>query len=285
MIMPTFLVIGAARAGTSYLNYLLRQHPEIYMSSIKEPNFFAYDKFDPGARLWRVDKKLNEFPVRTLTEYAALFEGVTNEVAVGDSSPLYLESLYAPERIKQKIPDAKLVVSLRNPADRAYSDCIMHVTWGHRRIWKRKVMRIQEHEFRVSCYYQLLKRYYKLFDANQIKIILFEKWTAAPRKILPQLFEFLGVDPHFPIEVQRKKNERKFPRSLLIHYAFIKIYRAAYGKLPWRINEGLDLMLKMNLGKSPPFPPDLRNKLIETFKPDIAQLEHLIGEDLSLWLK
>src|SRR4051794_34967159 len=119
-MLPNFLIIGAAKAGTTSLYHYLRQHPDVYMSTIKEPNYFCFEE------------QLPEYaPVRTLAEYESLFDGASSQPAVGEASTQYLNSAAAPRRIANILPNVRLIVSLRNPADRAYSSYLGRV-WGGR---------------------------------------------------------------------------------------------------------------------------------------------------------
>ena len=118
--LPNFLVIGAGKSGTTSLYYYLRQHPEIFMSPVKEPGFFALeghplDFRGPG------DERLRETTATTLESYEKLFSEARGESAVGESSVLYLYDGNAHESIARHIPDVKLLAVLRNPVDRAYS--------------------------------------------------------------------------------------------------------------------------------------------------------------------
>jgi len=119
-MLPNFLVIGTAKAGTTSLNQYLRQHPQIYMSPHKAPRFFALEgqplAFDgPG------DRTRFTF-VTERAQYEALFDGVSTERAVGEASPWYLYVEQAPERIKHHVAHARLIGVLRDPVQRAYSN-------------------------------------------------------------------------------------------------------------------------------------------------------------------
>lgn len=120
MIFPNFLIIGAAKSGTTSLYHYLKQHPEIYLSPVKEPKFFCFyqEKLDwqgPG------DQKAILNYVTDIDQYFSLFEGVRNETAIGEATPWYIYSESAVKKIKAFIPDAKLIAILRDPAERAYS--------------------------------------------------------------------------------------------------------------------------------------------------------------------
>src|SRR3954447_2710817 len=121
MILPSFLILGAAKAGTTALYHYLRQHPEVCMSEIKETNFFALmgrplDFRGPGD-----DEHINRFSATTWRDYHSRFPDRTDARAVGEASPLYLYSPDAPGRIARWLPKAKLVVIRRARVARAYS--------------------------------------------------------------------------------------------------------------------------------------------------------------------
>lgn len=116
--MPNFLVIGAVKAGTTSLYHYLQEHPQVYMSSVKEPRFFVLEgkqsdeQNAPGFLRTRIT---------TIEAYRALFDGVTTEVAIGEATPDYIHDPEAAPRIQQHLPDVRLIAMLRNPVDRAFS--------------------------------------------------------------------------------------------------------------------------------------------------------------------
>ena len=115
MTLPTFIVIGAAKAGTTALYWYLAEHPDVFMSRLKETFYFAYgvDRQVTCSRRPRVHR----FPVKTLAEYEALFAGAGAAKAVGEASPIYLEAPLAAGRIRETIPHARLVCILRHPSN------------------------------------------------------------------------------------------------------------------------------------------------------------------------
>ncbi|MGL6339568.1 MAG: sulfotransferase family protein, partial [Waterburya sp.] len=123
--MPNFLIIGAAKAGTTALHEYLQQHPQIYLTPTKETNFFAFEgeiiNFQGTG-----DEALKDFSITDLNTYQAEFEQVTQELAIGEACPSYLYYPQAATRIKQYIPDARLIVILRNPVERAYAN-FLHI--------------------------------------------------------------------------------------------------------------------------------------------------------------
>ena len=124
MPMPNFLVIGANKSGTSSLYEYLGQHPEVYMSPVKEPLYFSQSGKPPIGN--RPDLVLQRDATRTLDEYLALFAGVTDEKAIGEASTSNLSNPRAPTCIREALPEAKLVAVLRHPAERAFSAYSMY---------------------------------------------------------------------------------------------------------------------------------------------------------------
>src|SRR5689334_12703065 len=127
--LPTFIVIGAGKTGTSSLYRYLMQHPDVFMSPIKEPLFFAFagehPKFaGPG------DAELNRRLVTSLEEYQALFEKGAHHRARGEASSAYLYYPTAARRLRELAPDTKLILTLRCPADRAYSNFLHALLLG-----------------------------------------------------------------------------------------------------------------------------------------------------------
>src|SRR5918997_468574 len=120
MTLPNFLIIGAMKSGTTALYYYLEQHPQIYMSPVKEPNFFC----SGGQEGWESKS------VTRIRAYQYLFKDVSDEKAIGEASHCYLYEPQAVARIQEHLPDAKLVAILRNPVDRAYSHFLHMVRNG-----------------------------------------------------------------------------------------------------------------------------------------------------------
>lgn len=177
MGMPNFFIIGAGSSGTTSLYHYLKQHPQVYMSPIKETNFFAYE--ERGVHVGKGGGSMDEgrFPIRSIEAYGALFEDVSNEKAVGEASPRYLYSSEACRRIHSYNAEAKLVAILRNPVERAYSSYCKHVRDGNERRTFLQAINDEEsgrknqhlgfgqrHYVDFGLYHKYLKRYADFFD-------------------------------------------------------------------------------------------------------------------------
>src|SRR5689334_24224361 len=115
--LPNFIVIGAAKAGTTALYWYLAEHPAVFMSPVKETNYFAYG-VDAAGHLLYGDPEHHTFPVRTLAEYEQLFAEAAGQRAIGEASPIYLECPQAAQRIRDLLPAAQLICALRHPVER-----------------------------------------------------------------------------------------------------------------------------------------------------------------------
>jgi sulfotransferase family protein len=183
MTLPNFLIIGAMKSGTTSLYFYLKQHPQAYMSSLKEPNFFALEgsnlNFDGAEGKERIQRWLKRDFLTDIEEYRALFRGAAGETAIGEPSPIYLYSPEASRRIRHYVPEAKLIAVLRSPVERAYS-AFLYMTRGGREPLKAfpEALQAEESSMRdnwewiwhyrhVGLYYTQLKRYYDVFDADQ----------------------------------------------------------------------------------------------------------------------
>ncbi len=298
--MPNFLIIGAAKSGTSALYRYLRQHPEIYMSPIKEPHFFGYEGTPPHAQ------GPGDFVNTAITEietYSNLFNKVTTEKAVGEASPTYIHLPKAVDRIHYHIPDVKLIAILRQPADRAFS-AYMHVVRDQRETavdfahaLKLEKERISKgwgpiwHYTKIGYYYAYLKRYYEQFEADSIRVYLYDDFHTEPNKILKDIFGFLGVDKEFKPDMRYKANVSGVQKhkifTFLINTFFNKpnlVRFVARHLFPEEMRWRFTTQVRNRNLKQQIIPPHLRRELTAMFYEDILQLQELIDRDLSHWL-
>jgi hypothetical protein len=276
MVLPNFLIIGAAKAGTTSLYHYLRQHPEVYMSPVKEPRYYWYEGLAEG-RLEIVSR----------IAYERLFRDVTSQRAVGEATTHYLNSPTAPDRIAADLPGVRLVVSLRNPADRAYSSYLGRLQGGEERRGVEEAMRPGSYYFESSLYHPNLSRYFERFARNRIKVLLFDDLVANPRAVVQDLYEFLGVAPTFDVDVTTLHNRAAVPRSLVANRILVKTGQIIHGLLPLSMrNTGVTGQIQRLLLRRPePLPPAIRRQLLEQFRDDICKTAALIGRPLSHWLE
>lgn len=296
---PNFLIIGAQKAGTTSIYYYLNQHPQIFMSPIKEPGFFDFEneKLDfKGPR----DKDCYAQVITDLDDYCKLFQNAQDKIVLGEATTWYLYSPKAAERIQYYIPNAKLIAILRNPVDRAYS-AFMHAIRDGREPIKNFSKALQQEEKRIQqnweyiwryksmgLYHVQLRRYFDRFDKSQIKVYLYEDLEASPEDLIQDIFEFLGVDENFTPSILKKYNISGSPRSQFFHHFLNTSYsiKEPLKKIiPSDSRERIRASLeKLNLKKSP-IPHVTRVQLVRQYSDDILKLQDLIDRDLSAWLE
>jgi hypothetical protein len=298
MTMPNFVVIGAAKSGTTSLYHYLDQHPDVYMSPVKEPNFFALEGEKADFRGPGADERINRWSVTDLDAYRRLFEGASDEKALGEASPLYLYSEKAAERIKHHVPEAKLIVVLRNPADRAYSS-FLHVVLNGREPYKDFARALEAEDERIRAnwdwvwhyknmgfYHEQLSRYFEAFGPEQVQVHLYEDLNRDPNGVVRKTYEFLGVDASFVPRDPPRYNVTGVPRSKLLNDLLRKknpLKSAVRPFLPKKFRRRLLIDMQNRILVKPPFPEDVRGQLVAGFTEDLSKLQELIGRDLSGW--
>ncbi len=276
MPRPTFLVIGAAKGGTTSLHYYLRQHPGVFMPAAKELNYY----WDGAVAAGR------DVP-RTFADYIACFAGASSEQAIGEISPQYLNSPSAAARIRADLPDVKLVVSLRHPADRAYSDYLGRVRIGRERRSFEGATAAGERIREDGFYAAKLARYLACFPREQLHVILHDDYARDTAGTVRQLFTFIGADPSFEVDTSRRYNPAELPRSAGLTRAAWAGVGLVQHLLPrsWRGTGLGERLLRTTYRKAPPFPPEKRAAMVKIYRDDIVTTAELIGKDLSAWLR
>jgi hypothetical protein len=284
MVMPNFFIIGAIRAGTTSIYHYLKQHPEVYMSPIKDTDFFVHEG-------------------KNIDDYRALFQGFSGEKAIGDVSSRYLYSPQAAERIKYYTPEAKLIAILRNPVERAYSHYYMHVRERRERRTfieaiddEKKQVRNNNLSFgqrryvNLGFYHRHLLPYFDLFDRRQIAIYLFEELKADAKGLMRNIFQFLDVADEFVPDVSIQYHVSGIPKTKILRPLLWKspVITALGWHLPsWLHHTALafrEILRSRQLVK-PPLSPEIRSSLVFEYREDILLLQELIQKDLSKWLK
>lgn len=297
MSLPNFLGIGAGRSGTTSLHFCLRQHPEIFLSPEKSPNFFVAGDEIPGwersparamTRQWIADR----------SRYEELFGSVTNEKAVGEISPVYLQSRMAPRRIADLCPDARLVAILRDPVERAFAHFVGRRRDGLERrsdfsaVVAEELARPLPEDVAFGCYlgasryHHFLSEYYRSFPDEQIRVFLFEDLQQDFRGLLREVYEFLGVDSEFEVPTTRRYNESGEIRNPLLrflwtHTAGLRTWARPMLSSSTRTQVGGPFLRRL---AKPVLAPELRAELVPVLRDDIESLQGLIGRDLSAWL-
>lgn len=294
MTLPDFLVIGAYKSGTSSLQQYLRAHPEIFVPEFKEPRFFAFDG-DAGSAA--ADNPMYQGAIVDLAAYEALFDPAGNAKAVGEVSPEYLKHGPSAERIKARIPEAKLIAVLRNPVTRAFSDYLMY----------RRDGRETETDFQAALdaqptrlaageatgqylvtgnYADQLEVYYDQFDRSQIKVVLQDDLVTDRDGTMAELYAFLGVDPTVSVAPEPNLNQSGVftdPVSRSLYAARRRLAPLARNIVPGSVKQKIDQRFEARLTK-PELDPAAERWLEDYYRDQVARTAELTGLDLSRWI-
>ncbi len=288
-IWPNFFIVGTVKGGTTSLYNHLRNHQQVFIPKFKEPHYFA--QINPSKdRLHLLEFIVNQ------KDYLNLYKSAGQYSAIGDASTSYLWSPEAPFRIYEKIPNAKIIILLRDPVIRAHSHYLMDFREGvNNDLFSVEML---QHDFEKSkdgfgvsylyvdmgLYYKQVKRYLEIFGAEHVLILEFNELEKNPRNTLDKVSNFLEIDNQLfeNIEINKVYNEFKAPRGTWARKC------AAH---PWARWIGYNLMSKnlqwwlyqniiLKSGEKPTIESGVRHYLESVYEPDIISLENLIGKKL-----
>lgn len=302
-----FFVAGVAKAGTTALCDFLGQHPQVFMCPIKEPTFFAareLSSFDADQDPWVEARALNvrrwvagqtSGPPRhgfalDWAQYEVLFRGVREQRAIGEGSVNYWWAPGAPSAIRERFPDARFVVMLRNPADRLFSEYLA-MRWAYplRTFAEHIALKLRRRDglgvvMDAGYYATHLERFFAHFPREQFSIHLYEDFSANPRSVCGDILAFLGVDPDHPIDVSRRINAPQLPRWPLLHAALPNdVTRVLWRWVPRRWRERARGVYSASRSQEIMRAAD-RRVLVEHYREEIQETAKLIDRDLSPWL-
>lgn len=289
-VKPNLFIVGAAKAGTYTMHKVLNQHPEIYMSEIKETDFFSsFPSYD------KIRKK-------DIKEYIhCFFKHVKDEAYIGESSVSYLPYKNCAAIIHAFNPDAKILIILRNPIRRAISYYKMLLRDKRASEPFDKIIKSREKIKTRGLYYQDVKRYFDIFGRNNVKVIIFEDMIQNMDAVYKDICTFLDVSP-YDFDFTKKYNMKgKIDNSLYskIYFSYYKLVEKPKVKRLlrifiskqklWKFNKKLRYrLLEKHIvpDEDPikiPISQDSIDRLKEFYHKDIEQLEQLLNIDLTMW--
>jgi len=298
---PDFVIIGAPKCGTSALHATLQLHPEMFLSPIKEPHYFAFDY--PNRR-----------EVESLRDYDRLFAKAKDNQLRGEASAYYLSSVQAVPAILRRRPDAKFIALVRNPVDlfvsfhnellKSFDEDIESPEFAWRMQDKRaRGIDIPKRcsspatlQYRYMCSLgRQLERVFRHIPEPQRLILLHDEFRRDPKSTIGKVTKFLGVSSN-RIDVVLESNKfgrynNPFVPRLIRAVTVNPTIRRLRAKLKPFLNEHgirpIFWLMQQSLQSAPkPFLSDtFRQELTDAFVEDIRLLEDLLSLDLSLWLK
>jgi len=313
MPLPTFIVIGERRSGTTSLARWLSAHPQIYLHPHLDMAYFVEEILKHRKDLCKGQVQPEEwYNDHSPEDYAAMFTGARGEKAIGEKSADYLFWTHAHARIKEFCPNVKLIVTLRDPVERAWSHYWGEVGKGRENLSFEDALEAEPERMAASDYCkdhlsyvrrgfydESLAKLFETFDPGQVHVVTLDEMKTMPQETLAPLFEFLGVDavPDLkqPVLSQNKSwttLQNDFVRSHRVFsalesgfvwacrkrlkYAVRDLYRRTQIQLRF---EGTFRKTKNDFVMK----EDTRQRLMELYDPHMKATEELIGKNPCRW--
>jgi Sulfotransferase family len=311
---PNFFIVGAPKAGTTSLYHYLAQHPDIYMSPLKEPTYFSLE-----LRPESFEARLQADVVRSIEEvrryvhgpmkerrsngiicewedYLRLFAGATTQLAIGEASVSYLWSKTAAAGIATRLPGAKIIMVLRAPQERAFSQYLQRVTDGSLTQSFQEYVRASLREsgeylsiytpfLEIGFYADQVQRYMNHFPRQQIGIWIYEETKAHPQEFIQQVLEFLEVDSSFIPDMSKRYLEPRVPWLMRSNKILRRnrILQKSKRFIPTSVRSAFAKKLYRPSGSVNMEPQD-RAMMLDFYRSDIRRLEEILGRNLNIWL-
>lgn len=265
-MLPNFIVIGASRSGTQWIHDNLNLHPEIYLPTERQELHFFSKYYDEG-----------------IDYYTHFFDNHNHQKAIGEVTPDYIFSKEAAKRIKEHIPNAKLIVSLRNPTDRLYS--MYWILKGkfeeNKQLSFEQKLEKDPHLIKQGFYSDYLKNYIELFGKENILVLPFDLIKSDSEIFLKKIYNFIEVDEDFVSPYRNTKINRatfrKFTgKSSILFFIWRVLKKFKINQLAYKIE-------RWNSISTPEMAAGTRKRLLSIYKPKNQELSDLLGVDFSYW--
>ncbi len=307
---PNFFVVGAMRAGTTAIATALQQHPQVFFCPIKEPGFFATDIARSEYGAWHRKNLLDPAAFATAPGrerkhlayiddpaiYAELFQGAADFPAVGEASTAYLFSATAAPAIAATVPGARIVISLRDPYERAISEFLMNKAIGtatgsfstalarERRMLERGAFPYEERYVFAGLYAAQVQRYLDHFPRENILILHYEDIARNPSQTLGKICAHLRINPAQGAATIANPNPRKRPRFAAANKFLYRtgLKQAVSDWAPRSVKDRFAPLFYTDETEVTPTRADWEY-LNARFQPDIAKLQRLLGGSFASW--
>ena len=284
-----FFIVGAPKAGTTSLYHYLSEHPQVEMSSQKEPDYFS-DKAIHEQGMYYAKNRVD-----TLDKYESLF--VQKEsVVYGEASVSYLFYENVAEDIKKYNPNAKIIIMLRDPIERAFSHYLMDYRLGlisdsFENVLAKKSKHKNAHLFyqqyiEVSKYAKQIQRYLDFFEKENILFIDYEDFKKNVSKTVGKVYDFLSISTEFTADINTKYNTFTMPKNKGIRfiYSFVFLRKILTFLFPIYLVKNIRVLL-FKTDKKPELLMETRSQLRIIFNDDIKKLEVVLAKNYSKWIK
>ena len=278
--LPNFFIVGAAKAGTTSLYEYLGAAPGVYMSPVKEPHYFA-----PNVWTNQPDKRVVD-----LAAYRALFQEAGGKDVVGEASPFYLWDPDSPALIQETVPEARIIVVLRDPVERAFSHYLMEVGSGSETLPFYEALRsnarqlddtwgVGRHYLEMGQYSRQVRRYSDTFGDSKVKVVFFEDFKEDAGAVIKEVLWFLGVERRGVIPEAEVHNAFASPRGPWARrFIFSRsARRLARPLIPGPLRQLVWRRLLLKPGAKPEMPPEARDFLRSYYQEDVGMLQDMLN--------
>jgi len=270
---PNLLCVGTYRSGTTWLYEALCRHPDVFVPEEKELMFFSHH-YQRGYG-W----------------YESLYRAYAGQRYAADISPPYLSCEEAPARMREGLPGARIVVTLRNPADQVWSRYNLMLTRGKYSGSVQSALEEKEGLLDDVLYFKHVSRYLEHFARQDLCVLFYEDLRADPRRFLETLCDFLEIPGFYPEDLVQARNVSRKPRNMFVEKVIVRVgdslRRSGMLTLKSLLNRtGVAKKLKaLNTAQAEmgAMPPDARTSVNQHVARDREQLAQLLGRDLSSW--
>ena len=266
------------------MSYYLMQHPQVFMPENLEPYYFA--RLD-------VPQNYKREIISDEKKYLSLFKNAKNCKAAGESSPVYLYCPHSALEIKNRFPNSKLIISLRNPIEIAYSEyfSLKFMGFDQNRSFDELLdsseEQLTQNKFHIDSlleagfYSKHIKRFQKIFPTNQIKIIIFEEYIKNTVPTVDSILSFLGIKESITFDVS-PKGAYKIPRNfasqkLMNNFTFRKVAKFI---IPTVTRQKIGERFLVKESSRPPLKQNQRKRLMQIYQDDVENLGELLGRNL-----
>lgn len=271
-LLPTFLVIGAMKAGTTSLHEYLSRHPDVFVPEVKEPHFFAAN-WDRG-----------------IDWYQSLFEPGRDVAARGESSTGYAKYPAEPDvpaRLKKLVPDARFVYIVREPIARIRSHYLHNVLTERETRSVEDALLSDPKYVDCSRYAFQIEQYLAEFPREQVLVVRTDALEARLTETVERVLDFIGVDSsRLPALSPVRANEtaqRRRRSSLRRQLGARPAVAAVSSRLPAGTRQRVKRLLDRSVTGQGMLTDDVRDELHQRLAPDVAELEKLTGESFASW--
>ncbi|WP_076398994.1 sulfotransferase family protein [Insolitispirillum peregrinum] len=295
--LPNFICVGAPKTGTTALHEDMTAHPDVFVTPVKETHFFrlAFDGLP-----WNGPGTPPPMEIDSLDKYKALFAGVRGEQAIGEICPSYFADPRTPGHIHATLGTVKIIIMLRDPAARAFSQflharligCEPEPSFLKAIALEPEREAAQWGEFwsylGQSHYAPVLERYFATFGRDNVLVIRHDHYLRDRENSLREVYQFVGVDPDFArqqLAPKRTVNISGVPSNPLAAFAFRHIEQMAkIGRVlaPTGLRRKIRAILDRSLTKAT-LTAEERESIITRLSDDLARVEELTGWDLRDW--